>query len=72
MKSLLRIGNKYVKKSSWRDFAVVKFCLFAMGLIAGTYVAEKSKKTVRTTAAAVFAITYFPLMFKLFKIAADK
>ena len=64
MKALLRIGNKYVKKSSWRDFA--------MGLIAGTYVAEKSKKTVRTTAAAVFAITYFPLMFKLFKIAADK
>ena len=38
MKALLRIGNKYVKKSSWRDFAVVKFCLFAMGLIAGTYV----------------------------------
>ena len=72
MKALLRIGNKYVKKSSWRDFAVVKFCLFAMGLIAGTYVAEKSKKSVRTVAAAVFAVTYFPLMIKLFKTAADK
>ena len=43
-----------------------------MGLIAGTYVAEKSKKTVRTAAAAVFAVTYFPLIVKLFKVAVDK
>ena len=54
MKTLLGIGNKYAKKSSWRDFAVVKFCLFAMGLIAGTYVADKNKKSVRAGAAAIF------------------
>ena len=72
MKALLEIGNKYAKKSSWRDFAAVKFCLFAMGLIAGTYVAEKNKKPVRAAAATVFAVTYFPLMTKLFKIAVDK
>lgn len=72
MKALLDIGDNYAKKSSWRDFAVVKFCLFAMGLIAGTYVAEKSKKPVRAAAATVFAITYFPLMVKLFKTARNR
>lgn len=72
MKTLLDIGDDYAKKSTWRDFAVVKFCLFAMGLIAGTFVAEKSKKPVRAAAAAVFAVTYFPLMAKLFNTVRDR
>ena len=43
-----------------------------MGLIAGTFVAEKSKKPVRAAAAAVFAVTYFPLMAKLFNTVRDR
>ena len=51
MKALLRIGDNYAKKSSWRDFAVVKFCLFSMGLIAGMSVPDKEKKPVRAAGA---------------------
>ena len=40
MKALLRIGDKYAENSSWRDFAVVKFCLFSMGLFVGTQIPE--------------------------------
>ena len=36
MRKLLDIGNRYAKESTWKDFALVKFCLFAMGLAAGT------------------------------------
>ena len=72
MRALLKIGDKYVKKSSWRDFAVVKFCLFAMGLLAGTHIAERDKKNVNRAAALVFVITYFPLMAKVLKVACDK
>ena len=72
MKSYLSVGNKYLKKSSWRDLAVIKFCLFAMGLLAGMSVREKDKKTVRIGAATVFAVTYVPLMAKLFKIMDEE
>lgn len=69
MNKLLDLGNRYAKESSWRDFALVKFCLFAMGLIAGTQVPDKYKKPVIGTAAGVFALTYVPLMAKVFRIA---
>ena len=71
MKALLRIGDKYAENSSWRDFAVVKFCLFSMGLIAGMSIPKKGKKTARAVAGTVFAVTYFPLMAKLLKVASE-
>ena len=72
MRKLLDLGNRYAKESSWKDFALVKFCLFAMGLAAGTQVPEKSKKAAVGTAAGVFAVTYIPLMAKVFRIALRK
>ena len=50
MNALLRIGDKYAENSSWRDFAVVKFCLFSMGLIAGMSIPRKNKKAARAIA----------------------
>ena len=72
MRKLLDFGNRYAKESSWKDFALVKFCLFAMGLAAGTQVPEKYKKTAIGTAAIVFAVTYVPLMTKVFRIGLKK
>ena len=72
MRSYLSIGNKYLKKSSWRDLAVIKFCLFSMGLLAGMSVRQKDKKAVRIGAATVFAATYVPLMAKLLKIVGEE
>ena len=72
MRKLLELGNRYAKESSWKDFALVKFCLFAMGLAAGTKVPEKYKKAAIGCAACVFAVTYVPLMTKLFRIAFRK
>ena len=74
MRKLLEIGNRYAKESTWKDFALVKFCLFAMGLAAGTQVAgtqvpDKYKKAAVGAAAGVFAVTYVPLMTKVFRIA---
>ena len=72
MRKLLDLGNRYARESSWKDFALVKFCLFAMGLAAGTQVPEKYKKAAVGTAAGVFAVTYIPLMAKVFRIALRK
>ena len=72
MKKLLEFGNRYAKESTWKDFALVKFCLFSMGLAAGTLVPEKHKKKAIGAAACVFASTYVPLMAKVFRIACRK
>ena len=72
MNKLFAFGNRYAKDSTWKDFALVKFCLFSMGLAAGTQISDKHKKTVVCTAAFVFAATYIPLMTKVFRLALKK
>ena len=72
MKKYFEFGDRYAKESTWKDFALVKFCLFSMGLAAGTIVPEKHKKKAVGAAACVFAATYIPLMTKVFRLAFKK
>ena len=72
MKKLLAIGNAYASESTWLDFALVKFCLFALGLIAGVCAPKQHKKSIILASLLVFAATYIPLMAKLVKIALRK
>jgi len=69
MNKLFELGNQYVKESDWKDFALIKLCLCAMGIIIGTQVSSKNKKLAAGIAAGVFIATYIPLMTKLFRIA---
>lgn len=70
MKFLFKSADAYLRQSDWRDFALIKFCLFSMGLIAGVLLPSKAKKPAITTAAVVFVATYIPLMVKYGKIVA--
>lgn len=68
MKKLFELGNKYAKQSTWKDFALVKLCLLALGILVGIHLNEKLKKVFKPIAYIVFFTTYFPLMFKLFDV----
>ena len=68
MKYLLEMGNAYAKESDWKDFALVKFCLCAMGIAIGTQVAPKYKRIVTWASLGVFVATYIPLMAKVCRI----
>ncbi len=68
MKNLFELGNQYAKESSWKDFALIKLCLCAMGIVIGTKVTPEYKKTVNCVSVAVFIATYIPLMAKVFNI----
>ena len=68
MKKLFEIADRYVQESDWKDLALIKLCLCAMGIMIGLRVAPKYKRTVMTGAAGVFAATYIPLMTKFFQI----
>ena len=69
MEKLFNFGNRYARESTWKDFALVKFCLFSMGLAAGTQIPEKHKKKAIGAAACLFAETYPLLMTKVFRLA---
>lgn len=68
MKFLFKSADAYLQHSDWRDFALIKFCLFSMGVIAGVLLPPKAKKPAIATAAVVFTATYIPLMVKYIKI----
>lgn len=72
MQSLFDIGNRYLKRSDWKDLALIKFCLFSMGVIVGTQIPRKEKRTAACIASGVFAATYVPLMAKLLRVIREK
>ena len=71
MKKLLAFGDRYAKQSTWKDFALVKLCLFSMGLVVGTLVSELYKRAVIIVAICVFAATYIPLIVKMIRVARE-
>ena len=71
MKKLLELGNEYARRSTWKDFAAVKFCLCSIGLMIGMSVPDAGKKLAFGIAVLVFLLTYIPLMAKVFRIAKD-
>lgn len=71
MKLFFELGDRYAKRSDWKDFALTKFCLCAMGVLLGIHVPQKHKKTAGLAALAVFTATYIPLMSKVYSIAKE-
>ena len=71
MKKLLAFGDRYAKQSTWKDFALVKLCLFSIGLVVGTLVSEQYKRAVIIVAICVFAATYIPLIVKMIRVARE-
>ena len=72
MKKLFYYADRYLQKSDWKDMAMLKFCLFSIGILAGMRIEEKDKKRAGTIALGVFLVTYIPLMAKFIRIAADE
>lgn len=71
MKLFFELGDRYAMKSDWKDFALTKFCLCAMGVLLGIHVPQKHRKTVGLAALAVFTATYIPLMSKIYSTAKE-
>ena len=72
MKKLLEFGNRYARQSTWKDFALTKFCLFSMGLGIGALVSERYKSIVIVVSVCVFIATYIPLIIKMLRLARRK
>lgn len=70
---LFRVADGYCHASGWKMLALLKFCLFSVGLIFGILLPRRWQKPAITAAGAVFAVTYVPLMASFFRFwAADR
>ena len=72
MKHLFKTADRYIQTSDWKLFAVIKFCLLSLGVLAGLLVPKKHRTPVLLGSIAVFAGTYVPLMARLVKMLGEK
>ena len=71
MNYFFELGNRYASKSDWKDFALTKLCLCAMGVMIGVNIPKKCRKGAMMAAGGMFAATYVPLMWKTLCIAKE-
>lgn len=64
---LFQVADRYCQESSWKTLALLKICLFSIGVMVGMLVPKEKKKTVFGIGAAAFLATYLPLMGKFFR-----
>ena len=71
LSTCLDLADKYMERADWRDLALVKFCMLALGLIAGVHVSQKCRRPVLITAFIIFVATYIPLMVGFVRVCWD-
>ena len=64
MRPLFDAADRYLKACTWKDMALLKFCLFGMGLLVGALLPKKQSRAAAGIGAALFTVTYIPLMAK--------
>lgn len=62
MDKLFLSADDYLEKATWKDMAVLKFCLLALGIAIGCTVKKEYRRPVIKVSLLVFMVTYIPLM----------
>ena len=44
MKKLFTVADEYVRQSDWKDLALIKFCLAAIGVLIGMHIPREKRK----------------------------
>ena len=71
MKKFIEIGNRYAQQSDWKDFALTKICLCAMGILIGLKISENKKKPIAIISGIAFLGTFALLLAKVFKFVKE-
>ena len=72
MKQLLNSADQYITQCRVRDFALLKICLCAVGIIIGLSIPEKKRKWRFAAAGFVFMFSYVLLMAEFLKIYMEE
>ncbi len=55
-------ADRYAAQSTWRDFALVKLCLGAMGVLIGMAIPHRHRNRAGLLAGVLFLTTYAALL----------
>ena len=69
---LFEKADAFCRKSNWKDLAMVKFCLCAIGIVIGLLIPDAYFGIVMGVALLVFVVTYIPLMVKFIKVKVNE
>ncbi len=72
MKGMCECADVFVQKCNVKDFALLKVCLCAVGIMIGLMIPEKKKKWPLMAAGAVFVFSYILIMGKFIKVCMDQ
>ncbi|CUX16736.1 MULTISPECIES: hypothetical protein [Clostridia] len=72
MKEICECADAFVQKCSIKDFALLKICLCAVGIMVGLSIPEKKRKWPLMAAGFVFIFSYILIMAKFVKICMDE
>lgn len=72
MCKLFDCANEYVRQSDWKDLALIKFCLAAIGVLIGLEVPKKHRDAACGLALGIFIASYVPLMGKFFRVVREQ
>ena len=72
MKKLFEAADRYAAQSTWKDFALVKICLCALGILIGMLIPAGLKRPVRIAAGLVFAVTAAVLTAGFLRVIKQK
>ena len=64
MKKLFSAADSCIAEMNWKDMALLKFCLCAMGMLLGIALPKRGRKWAALGAGVIFVATYIPLMLK--------
>lgn len=62
VKTLLRRADHCVRQSTWKDLALIKLCLAALGMLLGLAVSPRKRKPATLAAGLIFVPTYLLLL----------
>ena len=71
VKRALDASDDYAKQSTWMDFALIKTCLCALGVMIGIGLPKESRKPAFGVAAVAYAVTYVAIMAKFLPILKE-
>jgi len=71
VKRALEASDDYAKQSTWLDFALIKICLCALGVMIGVSIPRETRKPAFGVAAAAYGVTFAAIMSKFLPILKD-
>ena len=64
---LLERANAYCRQMDWKDMALLKVCLFALGKVAGMAIPRERRRAALLGASLAFVATWVPQMAKFLR-----